>query len=47
MPLLEVKNLQVRVEEREILHGLSLTVNRGEVHAIMGRTAPASRRCLM
>jgi Fe-S cluster assembly ATP-binding protein len=36
MPLLEVKNLQVRVEEREILHGLSLTVNEGEVHAIMG-----------
>jgi Fe-S cluster assembly ATP-binding protein len=36
MPLLEVKNLQVRVEEREILHGLSLVVNKGEVHAIMG-----------
>jgi Fe-S cluster assembly ATP-binding protein len=36
MPLLEVKDLQVRVEEREILHGLSLTVNPGEVHAIMG-----------
>ena len=36
MSLLEVKNLQVRVEEREILHGLSLTVNLGEVHAIMG-----------
>src|ERR1700674_3431338 len=36
MLLLEVKNLQVRVEEREILHGLSLTVNQGEVHAIMG-----------
>src|ERR1700749_5322557 len=36
MTLLEVKNLQVRVEDREILHGLSLTVNRGEVHAIMG-----------
>ena len=34
--LLEVKNLQVRVEEREILHGLTLTVNAGEVHAIMG-----------
>ena len=34
--LLEVKNLQVRVEEREILHGLTLTVNKGEVHAIMG-----------
>src|SRR5258707_4070375 len=36
MPLLEVKDLQVRVEEREILHGLSLTVNKGEIHAIMG-----------
>ena len=36
MSLLEVKNLLVRVEEREILHGLSLTVNKGEVHAIMG-----------
>src|SRR4030088_982924 len=34
--LLEVKDLQVRVEEREILHSLSLTVNKGEVHAIMG-----------
>jgi Fe-S cluster assembly ATP-binding protein len=36
MALLEVKNLQVRVEDREILHGLTLTVNKGEVHAIMG-----------
>src|SRR5882762_5749676 len=36
MSLLEVKNLLVRVEEREILHGLSLTVNKGEAHAIMG-----------
>ena len=34
--LLQVKNLHVRVEEREILHGLTLTVNPGEVHAIMG-----------
>src|SRR3981189_3022341 len=36
MSLLEVKNLQVRVEEREILHGLSRTVNKGEGRAIMG-----------
>ena len=36
MPLLEVKDLKVRVEDREILHELSLTVNQGEVHAIMG-----------
>jgi Fe-S cluster assembly ATP-binding protein len=36
MPLLEVKDLQVSVDDRVILHGLSLTVNKGEVHAIMG-----------
>jgi Fe-S cluster assembly ATP-binding protein len=36
MPLLEVRDLQVSVDDREILHGLSLTVNKGEVHAIMG-----------
>src|SRR5712672_4448996 len=36
MALLEVKDLQVRVDDREILHGLSLTVNPGEMHAIMG-----------
>jgi Fe-S cluster assembly ATP-binding protein len=36
MPLLEVKDLYVRVDDREILHGLSLAVNKGEVHAIMG-----------
>ncbi|SFL58663.1 Fe-S cluster assembly ATP-binding protein [Bradyrhizobium sp. NFR13] len=34
--LLEVKDLQVRVDDREILHGLTMTVNGGEVHAIMG-----------
>jgi Fe-S cluster assembly ATP-binding protein len=34
--LLQVNNLQVRVEDNEILHGLTLTVNPGEVHAIMG-----------
>jgi Fe-S cluster assembly ATP-binding protein len=36
MALLEVKNLQARVEDKEILRGLDLTVNAGEVHAIMG-----------
>ncbi|HLH91648.1 MAG TPA: Fe-S cluster assembly ATPase SufC [Xanthobacteraceae bacterium] len=34
--MLEVKNLHVMVEGREILKGLDLTVNKGEVHAIMG-----------
>ena len=36
MALLEVKDLHVQVDDREILHGLDLTVNAGEVHAIMG-----------
>lgn len=34
--VLEVKNLQARIGEREILKGLNLSVRRGEVHAIMG-----------
>jgi Fe-S cluster assembly ATP-binding protein len=34
--LLEVKGLKVRVEDKEILKGLNLSVNSGEVHAIMG-----------
>src|ERR1700744_2937937 len=36
MPLLEVRNLHVEIEGKEILKGLDLTVNAGEVHAIMG-----------
>jgi Fe-S cluster assembly ATP-binding protein len=36
MPLLEVKNLHAGIEGKEILRGLTLTVNAGEVHAIMG-----------
>lgn len=35
-PLLEVRNLHVRVEGREILKGIDLAVREGEVHAIMG-----------
>ncbi|MCB9895720.1 MAG: Fe-S cluster assembly ATPase SufC [Planctomycetes bacterium] len=35
-PLLEIKDLHVAVDGTEILHGLNLTVNAGEVHAIMG-----------
>jgi Fe-S cluster assembly ATP-binding protein len=36
MPMLEIKNLHAAVEGKEILKGLNLTVNAGEVHAIMG-----------
>lgn len=35
-PLLQIENLHATVEEKEILRGLDLTINRGEVHAIMG-----------
>jgi Fe-S cluster assembly ATP-binding protein len=35
-PLLEIKDLFVSVDGHKILHGLNLTVNPGEVHAIMG-----------
>ena len=36
MSLLEIKNLRVRVEDREILKGINLTLDAGEVHSIMG-----------
>jgi Fe-S cluster assembly ATP-binding protein len=36
MSLLEISNLQVKVDDRQILNGLDLVVNKGEVHAIMG-----------
>lgn len=34
--LLKVENLHAGIEGKEILKGINLTVNRGEVHAIMG-----------
>jgi len=36
MSLLEIKNLHVSVDNHEILKGINLTVNPGEVHSIMG-----------
>jgi len=36
MSLLEVRNLHVRVGTREILKGVNLRVNAGEVHSVMG-----------
>ena len=35
-PLFEVKDLHVTAEGQSIVKGLSLTINKGEVHAIMG-----------
>src|SRR5450755_3908325 len=34
--MLEIKNLHARVDDKEILRGVNLTVKAGEVHAIMG-----------
>lgn len=36
MAQLEIKDLHVNIEDKEILKGLSLTVKQGEIHAIMG-----------
>jgi Fe-S cluster assembly ATP-binding protein len=35
-PILEIKNLHAGVENKQILKGFSLTINAGEVHALMG-----------
>lgn len=36
-PMLEIRDLHVRIEDKEILKGVNLVVPKGEVHAIMGR----------
>src|SRR5580700_2067317 len=36
MSSLEIKNLHVTVDDQEILKGINLTLNPGEVHSIMG-----------
>ena len=34
--LLEIKNLHARIGDKEILHGIDLSIGRGEIHAVMG-----------
>ncbi len=36
MSMLEIKNLHVTIEGKEILKGINLNINPGEIHAIMG-----------
>jgi Fe-S cluster assembly ATP-binding protein len=36
MSLLEIRNLHVRADDKEILKGVDLTVGKGEIHALMG-----------
>ena len=46
--MLEIKNLHVNVADKPILKGIDLTINAGEVHAIMGPNGRARarwRRC--
>ena len=35
--MIEIKNLHAEVENKSILNGVNLTINPGEMHAIMGR----------
>jgi Fe-S cluster assembly ATP-binding protein len=37
LPLLQIRDLHVAVDGKEILKGVSLTIHRGEIHALMGR----------
>jgi Fe-S cluster assembly ATP-binding protein len=36
MSLLEIRNLHVRADDKEILNGVDLSVGKGEIHALMG-----------
>lgn len=35
-PTLKIENVHVSIDSREIIHGVNLTVNKGEVHAVLG-----------
>ncbi len=44
-PFVVCRNVQKSYGTRQILSGLDLTINRGEVVVLMGRAAPARARC--
>lgn len=35
--LLKIENLHVEIDSKEIIHGLNLSIKKGEIHALMGR----------
>ena len=36
VPMFEIENLHASIEDKEILKGVDLTINKGEIHALMG-----------
>lgn len=40
--ILEIKDLHVNVEDKEILHGVNLEIGKDEVHVLMDQTAQAN-----
>ena len=34
--ILEIRNLHASIEGKQILNGVNLTINKGEIHALMG-----------
>ena len=46
MATLEIKNLHVSIEDKEILKGVNLTINTGEIHAVMGPNGTGNQHFL-
>jgi len=42
--LLQIKDLKVSVEGKQILKGINLTINKGEIHVVMGTNGAGKAR---
>lgn len=45
MSILEINNLHVSIEDKEILKGVNLTLRTGEIAAIMGPNGTGNQHC--